>query len=468
MATLALITLPLAGHMNPMIAAARALARWGHRPVVVGPVDLTDRLPSDIEAYSIGESDWPKGALTARCSCLSQMKTLRDFRNMLALVAEHSALYFEHLPAALNAIGANGVIHDQLEPAAGIVAKGLNRQSQTPLAHISLACALPMNREAMIPPPLLGWAYRNSAYGAWLHQGYYRIVDRLLSEQGQVLANGAARFGLTKPEDSPSWQEAWSVNDGISDRCDLAQGLACLDYPREAPPLYLGPLRSAGNPYPGLESLTLERDGRPLCFISLGTLMGHRTTLLLSMAKAAHRRGLQPLIVHGGRLPPSAITALSQALPKGSILRDFVNQRDVMAGCEAAIIHGGYNSTTDAVTAGLPLVIVPIAFEQGAIAARVERARLGRSVSMFGPCLSQRIRLALGDVLASDTVRDATRNARFEALAAPGVQGLVDRVEAAIQLRSAVAERGPAAPRAPAPVRPNQTSVIGWRQRLAS
>ncbi|MGB3456627.1 MAG: hypothetical protein WBA35_09725, partial [Litorimonas sp.] len=44
------------------------------------------------------------------------------------------------------------------------------------------------------------------------------------------------------------------------------------------------------------------------------------------------------------------------------------------------------------------------------------------------PSLSQRIQYALGDVLASRTVAQNTRGARFEAMAAPGLSGLVAAV----------------------------------------
>lgn len=437
MATLALLTLPLAGHFNPMMAGARALKAAGHRPVVIGPPDVIDRVPADISTWVIGSTDWPRGSLADRCACLSRMRSVTDFRRMLQLVADHSQFYLDHLPDAIEAINADGIIHDQLEPAVGIVARGLKMRSSS-LAHISLACALPMNREALILPPLLGWSYRASAFGAWLNQGYYRVVDTLLAEQGRVLADGAGRFGLKKCGNLESWQEAWSVEDGLSRSCDLAQGFASLDYPRHGPPLYLGPLRSSQSPYPGLEAIAAHRDGRPLCFISLGTLMGGRTSLLLAMARAADRRGLQPLVVHGGKMDKAAQRDFLQRAPTGTLLHSFLNQTAVMRACHVAILHGGYNSTTDAIAAGLPVVIVPLAFEQGAIAARVERANLGRAVSRFGPNMSRRIRLALGDVLSSEAVRLATRQTRFEALAAPGLPGLVECVEATVTGHSSV------------------------------
>jgi zeaxanthin glucosyltransferase len=424
MKTIAIVTLPLMGHMRPMLAGAYALRRAGHHPVIVGPADLVARLPEDISSKIIGEHDLKRGDLDAMCACLSRMTSWGDVRQMLHVVGRLSQFYLDHLPGALSDLGADSVLHDQLEPAAGLVARGLGRTSD--LRHISLACALPMNRDWAVPPPLMGWRYRPGAYGAWLNAGYYRVTNWLLREQGQALAAGASRFGLEKAPTLPDWQRPWSIDDGLSSRHDLVQGLASLDYPRSQPPTYLGPFRDLRQSYPGLASIAAERDGRPLAFISLGSLMGGRQNILIAMAQAASARGLQPVMVHGGRWIGD-----QSALPKGTICRDFLDQREILSDASIALIHGGYNSTTDAVGAGVPLVMVPLAFDQSAIAARVERAQVGRTVSGLGPCLSQRIRFAIGDVLGSETVHRAVRQTRFEAMAAPGASGLVTAVEGA-------------------------------------
>lgn len=415
-----------------MMSAARALKAAGHRPVVVGPTDLTAQIPDDVEVLTVGGSDLPPGYLTNMCQCLSQMSSFADVRQMFRLIEALSQFYVDHLPAAAEKLGADAILHDQLEPAAGLVARGLSRSLR--ICHISLACALPMNRDASVPPPLMGWRYRPDRFGHWLNGGYYNVVNWLLAGQGRVLQSAADRFGLSKSGELLDWQRPWSVDDGISRHADLSQGLASLDYPRDRPPRYLGPLRDAGSTFPGLDSIAAERDGRSLAFLSLGTLMGERTSILSAMAKAATAQGLQPVIVHGGRIGPRDLD-----VPVGTIIRDFLDQSNILSDSKVAMIHGGYNTTTDAVAAGVPLVTVPLVFEQGAIAARIERAGVGRTVNRLGPNLSQRLTFALGHVLTSESVQHAVRRTQFEALAAPGLAGLVSEVEACLGHKNATA-----------------------------
>jgi UDP:flavonoid glycosyltransferase YjiC (YdhE family) len=87
----------------------------------------------------------------------------------------------------------------------------------------------------------------------------------------------------------------------------------------------------------------------------------------------------------------------------------------------------------DVVAAGVPFVTVPIAFDQAAIAARINRAKLGCVVGRRGPDLLQRLTLGLSETARSEALRAARRQARFEAMAAPGVDGVVAAMNDALK-----------------------------------
>jgi zeaxanthin glucosyltransferase len=96
-----------------------------------------------------------------------------------------------------------------------------------------------------------------------------------------------------------------------------------------------------------------------------------------------------------------------------------VPQRAVLAHASALVGHGGMNTVMDAIGAGVPAVLVPLAFEQAAIAARLERA--GAGVVVRGRLFrGRRIRDALGVVLNEPGCRVAAAALRREAAAAGG------------------------------------------------
>ena len=153
MRRIAIVTLPLSGHLNPMGVMADALKAKGHKVTIVGLPGLCDLARSHmlgIKTYPISDADYPPGRLAHFLELLPHVSGLRGMRAVIQEMADLSALYVRELPQALRHLGADLILSDQLEPAAGLVAQGLE------LAHASLACALPMNADANLPPALLG------------------------------------------------------------------------------------------------------------------------------------------------------------------------------------------------------------------------------------------------------------------------------------------------------------------------
>jgi zeaxanthin glucosyltransferase len=106
-------------------------------------------------------------------------------------------------------------------------------------------------------------------------------------------------------------------------------------------------------------------------------------------------------------------------------VRDFVPQQAVLSHAAALVGHGGMNTVMDAIAAGVPAVLVPLAFEQAAIAARLERA--GAGVAVRGRLLrSRRIRAALRTVLDEPGCRAAAAGLQLEAAAAGGAGRAAD------------------------------------------
>jgi len=264
------------------------------------------------------------------------------------------------LPDALRAHGVDLVIGDQTEPGAALSAMACG------LPYASLACALPLDREPGLPPPFVDWEHRPDGGRLWLYEGGHRVTDWLMRPLSRAIRRRAESFGIAGVR---------RLDDTFSTTLQLFQLARGLDFPRAVPPAnahWVGPLRDA-------DASVFEHrdDGRPLAFCSLGTLQGHRIDLFRSIAEAVAKQGLRPVIAHGGRLSP----AQAATLPGDPITADFLPQRAVLALSRLAVVHGGLNTVLDALAAGVPLVVTPLAYEQGAIAARVAASGAGLMVS---------------------------------------------------------------------------------------
>ena len=397
---IAIITAPLAGHLNPAQVLAGALIDRGWRVSVVH-VHEARRF---ITHSAVHFSGLPRGAAPALEPYLATLVEpsgpIRLTRMIRATAAMTDRLLAE-APAVLERIGATAVLADAVEPAGPLIARKLD------LPFAVAVTGLPLLREADVPPPFLGWRYRADAVGRFRNRSGYAVTDWLMRPVTRVLDAHRRDWGLTPEGKLPCIQ--------------IAQCPQGLDYPRrDVPPgfFYGSPWR-AEEP----EDFHAPDDPRPLVFCSLGTLQGARRALFATMAEACARVGARAVIGHGGGLS----VAEEAGLPGDPLVRAFWPQPAVLRRCSAAILHGGFNSVLDALAAGVPIVALPIGFEQPGTAARLVRIGAGRMLSPRR--LSVR---ALADALQDVMVRPSYRTAARSIAAEIAGGGGADRAAAAI------------------------------------
>jgi MGT family glycosyltransferase len=358
MAHFGIITPPLRGHLDPAVALALALAERGHRVTLFSDAALPPPAPIGFHPVATRHGTAGFEALMAAVTGLNGLG------GTLRAMAERADDLCDALPAALRETGVEALLVDQTEPAGALVAQHLG------LPYASLGLALPLNREEGVPPPYVGWRYRADGSGDWLNRGAYAVVDAMMRPLSATLRRRAAGFRLPPVR---------RMEDAFSPSLQLLQCTRGFDYPRQALPAgvhYLGPFRQ-----PLDETAWTPPEGeRPLVFCSLGTIQGHRIEVFRAAALAVAERGLRLLAVHVGRLSPAQVAELS-ALPGEPIIVHSVPQRAVLRHAHAAILHGGFNSVLDALEAGVPVAVVPLAFEQAANAARLAWCGAGVAVA---------------------------------------------------------------------------------------
>ena len=418
MAHFAITTPPLAGHVNALSALAGELIERGHRVTLLGPVDARARLADPrIGFRAIGADTHPPGRLAEDAARMGRLQGPFGVRAMIRDLAALTDMTARDGPDALAAIGADAVICDQLEPGGPVAALAAG------LPYATVATGLHVNRDPHVPPPFVGWRHDATDRGAWKVRGAYRISNRMMAPQADALARWCRAYRLPERRDAA---------DLLSPVCDLAQGLPSLDYPRASLPdgfRYVGPLRTRGHPpFPDLDRLDADR---PLAFCSLGTIQGGRGRLLRRIGLACRDAGLSIVLVHCGGLTGDEERALAAELGPHAIVRDFVPQRAVLERASLAVLHGGFNTVLDALAVKVPLVVLPLAFEQPAIAARVERAGVGRRLT---PQLATRGRLgrAITDVLADESMSASLERVAREAEAAGGAPRAATLIERAL------------------------------------
>ena len=376
-----IITPPVPGHLHPFGALGRELIRRGHRVVVLHMPDLQPAVQREcLEFISIGDPICPPGFLGSSLRTIGKLGGLQALRFTLSQIRRTTEMFLRYAPSAIRSAGIDALLVDQTEPAGATIADYLG----IPFATICNALAL--NREPDIPPPFTSWSFRPGFTGRLRNRLGYAVQDWIMRPIWHTIAQYRHRWGLPP---------LGSASDSFSKIIQISQQAPAFDFPRRNLPAhfhYVGPLRSShGSPI----SFPWQRlDGKPILYASLGTLQTGKREIFYCIAEACAGLDLQLVMAHGGALSE----AEERSLPAGTLAASYVPQRELLAKASLTLSHAGLNTVLDSLSFGVPLVAIPITFEQPGIASRVAWCGAGR-VLRLSSLTPSRLRAAVLEVL---------------------------------------------------------------------
>jgi zeaxanthin glucosyltransferase len=430
MTRFAVVAPAFTSHVRALEALSDALVERGHQVDWVQQADARALLRSQhIGFHAVGARSHPRGSLAATVARAARPGGPRGLRRVIDDVAAATDMLCAEAPGVLRGLRTEAVIADQMEAAGGLVAEHLG------LPCVSVACALPVNREPRLPLPVMPWGYGADERGLRINEGSTRVYDWMMRPHARVIAARAASFGLAPRE---------RLDQCLSPLLQLSQTVEAFDFPRESPPPHfhaVGPLRPPEAVEPELAPWVPGlREDRPFVFASLGTLQGGRAGLFGRIARACRARGAQLLLAHCGALNARQAEALRRQ--GATWVTDFAPQRAAIARADAVVTHAGLNTVMDALAAARPMLLLPIAFDQPGAAARVAHAgaglaclpafagagRIARTLGRLldepafaaaAAALAPAVRGAGGTARAVDLIEDALRRAGMAAASTP-------------------------------------------------
>jgi len=403
----AVIGPPLRGHYRPLSALAAELIARGHRATFIHHADAAGLVEADQAGFEAVGAGAPP--LVGWTRPMARIKGVLGLSSVLDGMVRFTDMICRDGPAVIEWIGAEAVIVDQLEPAGALVADHVG------LPFVSIANALPINREPGVPPPYVGWAHDPSPRGLKRNRGGWRVTDLLLRKVGKVIERNSTALGLAPRR---------CLEDCFSPNLQIAQIVPAIDFPRTQLPAtfhYAGPFRRVRH-----EAFQLPPgDDRPLAYCSLGTLQGFRTGLFRKVAAACAKSNIKLLLSRGG-----ALNRLGR-LPGHPLVYDWVPQEAVLEHASLTICHGGMNTVLDSLAAGVPMIVMPLAFEQTAIAARMRHA--GVAEVLHPRSSSSRIAETIARVMGTPSYRARARAVQQHIAGAGGVARAADLIEAMLR-----------------------------------
>ncbi|GAA3337338.1 glycosyltransferase [Amorphoplanes nipponensis] len=124
---------------------------------------------------------------------------------------------------------------------------------------------------------------------------------------------------------------------------------------------------------PGDVQEWLDADDRPLVYVSFGSFLSARGDVLTTVLTALRSLDVRVAVATGS----------ARDLPAPGpdwLVRDFLPQTALLARAALAVTHGGNNSVTEALTFGVPMLVLPFSTDQFAGAAAIERSGAGAAL----------------------------------------------------------------------------------------
>ena len=111
---------------------------------------------------------------------------------------------------------------------------------------------------------------------------------------------------------------------------------------------------------------------------------------------------------------------------------EFAPQLELLRVASVVITHGGSNSAIEALIAGRPMIAIPLAYDQPAIASRLARLHVARVLPVMR-LSSRRIRAAVVEVLNNPKYREAALKMQAELQSLRGDERAASVIETSLE-----------------------------------
>ena len=362
-------SLPLPGHLYPITTLARRLQSFGHEVFFFGLPD-SERFIHSAELHFIayGEQEYPVGSMAEVWEPIARLQGLDILKyTAQTILPKLLATAFQHLPAAVSKSQLDGIVVDRGYAFVELVPMAL----AIPYVHVWA----PLHRDPTggTPPTMFSWTNEATPEALMRNKEAAKQIGSYFASLFPTAMAYAETANLTVDLKIPGSTE--------SKLAIISQTPREFDFPGiQWPPQfhYAGPFHDDEGrepvPFPW-EKL----DGRPLIYASLGTLSNGLTWVYQAILGAA---GALPEVQVVFSIGTNVSAEALGPVPSNTILVPKAPQLELLKRAALCITHAGLNTVLEALAQGIPLVAIPIGYDQPGVAARIAFQGVGEFVEL--------------------------------------------------------------------------------------
>jgi zeaxanthin glucosyltransferase len=386
---------PLTGHLKPMTALARKLQSRGHEVVFIGVPDIEPVVrAADLEFVPFCENEYPPGSVAKRWGGVAKLHGLDVVRfTARELTPGLVKAALEHLPGKIAVTGVNALVIDTLYRMIEIVPMHLG------LPYVQIWNVLHFDFSGSTPIALYSWPHETSPEALARNVEGLQIIREIREPLMPIAQSYTERHGFEIDWTNPAAT--------VSKLAVITQTPKEFDFPiHSLPPQfhYAGPFHDNEGrepvPFPW-EKLT----NKPLIYASMGTLVNGLNNVYDTILEAVGEfPEMQVVLSVGGNINPDDLGPISS----NTIVVRVAPQIELLKRAALCITHAGLNTALEALAQGVPMVAIPIGYDQPGVAARIAYHGVGELVKV-GDLTAQHLSDLILRVTTNPSYRDKAR-----------------------------------------------------------
>jgi MGT family glycosyltransferase len=413
------VSMPLAGHLNPMTALARRLQSRGHEVVFIGFPDVEPFVrAAGLTFVSYCEKEFPAGSIAELYRPVSKLHGLEVTRWS---VREASGEVFkaasEHLPQILAENGVEALVIDTIHSFLQLVPMSLG------IPYAQVWNILHIDFSGATPPCFFSWPHQNTPEALTRNAEGLKAAGEIFAPVRQVAMEYADKMRLVID---------WNDPDATTSKLAVVtQTPKEFDFPGIPwPPQfhYTGPLHDSEGrrrvPFPW-EKLNTGR----FIYASLGTLVNGMEHVYKAILEAVGKLPeIQVALSVGKNVHLDSIGPI----PSNVIVVHTAPQLDLLKRATLCITHAGLNTVLESLGQGVPMVAIPIGYDQPGVAARIAHHGVGEFLEVED-LTADRLQGLIEQVLKTPTYREKALYFRKVIAQARGLDKAADVLERAFR-----------------------------------
>ena len=352
------VSMPLSGHLNPMTALARRLQSRGNEVVFFGVPDVEPfARAAGLDFVSYGEREYPVGSIEKVYGSVAKLHGFEVVRHSCEdLNPDLTRVTLDCLAEKLAMTGVEALVIDTIHFFIELVPLSMS------IPYVHIWNVLHLDFSGATPASLFSSPLDTSPEGLNRNAEDLQKMGAILGPLAEIARSYAEKVGL-----EIDWNDPAAT---VSKLAVITQTPKQFDFPGIPWPAqfhYAGPFHDDEGRQPVIFPWDKLTD-KPLIYASLGTLVNGLGDVYKHILKAiAPLEDVQVVLSVGKNIHPENLGPI----PSNTTVVRSAPQIELLKRAALCITHAGLNTTLESLAHGVPMVAIPIGYDQPGVAARI-------------------------------------------------------------------------------------------------